>query len=166
MRPFTRIVVAVIALSLIGSMASGEIMLKKKFWSGWNYSTDSVHWEKVGFSGNGLKMHMSGNDEALKLMDSYTGNKTGAAVFGAISGFCIGWWLGGEMANKEDNDATIAYVGVGFMVPALILEGKATSNLKAAVEKYNGPGVSLGLAPIKSLASSQSPLGLVVSYRF
>lgn len=128
------------ALSMFSCVQAQEVSLKKSFWSGWQYSTDGAHYEKVGNSANSLRMIMSENDEAMSELDSYKSNKTLSLVTGVPGGALVGWPLGATLGGGpwEPEYTYMLAIGGTLGVISLVAEGSATRHLKKAVDVHNG----------------------------
>lgn len=165
-----RVVMLFLVISVLAGATLGaqEVSVKKSFWSGWQYSTNGIDYDKVGVSATKLKFVMADNELAIAKLNAYSSNQMAANIFGSISGGMIGWWLGGEIANKTDNNPTLAYAGLVLMVPMIILEAAASSNLKEAVELYKdkAPAYSLNLGRLPTVNRTQKHFGLLLSYQF
>lgn len=138
-------ILAVLMLATTAFGAGPQVTLKKSFWSGWQYSTDGTHFERVGVSANGLRTMMSANQEATKQLDSYKSKETAAAVIGIPAGFLIGWPIGANIGGKEWSSSytTMIVAGASLAVVGMIVESSGTKNLKKAVDIYNGNDQSM-----------------------
>jgi len=141
-------IAVLLLLTLCCSMASGEITLKKNFFTGWKYSVDGWEFKKVGFSGSSLYFKMEGNEEAQLHMKKYKSAKTWELVTAIPGGFLVGWPLGaylGSGGEWKDSYTTMIIIGVPLGLVSLVFESLATRNLKEAVKLFNGESESLGL---------------------
>jgi hypothetical protein len=164
--------VAITSLLLAGSTFAGEIELRKKFFGGWQFTSDAgMSWTKIGVTGSALREAMSGNDSARTEMDRFKTNNTVAVVTSIPAGFLIGWPLGSYVASGDwkDSYTTMYYIGVPLAVVSTIFEITAKGHLKRAVRIYNGEEQALQLKvtvqrPYASTDSGTLMLG--VAWRF
>lgn len=135
MKILLMIVTVIIFLSEIGF--GQTIFLKNSFFGGYSFSTDSLNYEKVDT--DTLSVLMKNNDEALKLLDSYSTNHTVSTVFGYAGGFLVGWPLGGSLASGEwkDGYTTMLLVGGGLVIVSIIFDSIANNKLEEAVNAHN-----------------------------
>ncbi|MBL1214660.1 MAG: hypothetical protein HND52_14995 [Ignavibacteriae bacterium] len=125
-------------LMISSSIYSQNIILKKSFFSGYKYSTDSVNY--VDLDVDNLEEIMSDNEESLDLLNSYTTNSTVSKIFGYLGGFLIGWPLGGYLGSGgewKDGYTTMLIVGGGLTLASIIFESIADNKLEESVSKYN-----------------------------
>ncbi|MBL1215613.1 MAG: hypothetical protein HND52_19760 [Ignavibacteriae bacterium] len=125
-------------LMISSTMFSQSIFLKKSFFSGYKYSTDSISY--VDLDVDNLEEIMSNNEESLDLLNSYTTNSTVSKIFGYPGGFLIGWPLGGYLGSGgewKDGYTTMLIVGGGLTLVSIIFESIADNKLEESVSKYN-----------------------------
>jgi hypothetical protein len=125
-------------LLISSSIYSQNIFLKKSFFSGYKYSTDSVNY--VDMDIDNLKEIMVDNEESIDLLNSYTTNSTVSKIFGYPGGFLIGWPLGGYLGSGgewKDGYTTMLLVGGGLTLASIIFESIADNKLEESVSKYN-----------------------------
>ena len=151
-------------------VSAEKIHIKKTFFGGWKYSTDSIEYKGVGNSGTGLYNLMEGNADAQDQMLRYKKNKTWAAVTGIPGGFLVGWPLGGYAGSSEwkDGYTTMLIVGIPLSIVSLITEASATKNLKNAVKIFNGEesSLSMSLNYIPRLNSNNNDLLVTLNLSF
>ncbi|MEW6052011.1 MAG: hypothetical protein AB1644_13235 [Candidatus Zixiibacteriota bacterium] len=135
-------VLLLIFIAILGGTSTinaKHIYLKKTFFGGWKYSTDSLQFKGVGFSGNGLRNEMSDNQDAVSEMSSYKSQKTWALVTGIPGGFLVGWATGSAIAGKfESTEQTMLAVGAPLFIASIVFEATANRHMKRAVAIYNG----------------------------
>lgn len=154
------LVAAIIALGACSAVNAKHIYLKNTFFGGMKYSIDSIQFQKVGMSGDRLRLEMSDNPDAVNQMNSYKTCKIWATVTGIPGGFLIGWPLGKAIAgNYESSDGTMMLIGAPIAVASTILELVGNSHLSKAVKLYNGelqPQARL-FPPVKNPPGTNSP---------
>ena len=120
------------------SIFSQKIFLKSSFFSGHEYSIDSVNYENIDT--DKLKELIGDNVESIELLNSYSTNTTISKVFGYPGGFLIGWPLGGYLGSGgewKDGYTTMLLIGSGLVIVSIVFESIANNKLEESVSKYN-----------------------------
>jgi hypothetical protein len=93
----------------------------------------------------------------------YKGNRGASNVFGFIGGFLAGYSLGEAITGKKLNGGLLGS-GLGVIGLSALFQIGANSNLKKAVEHYNGNTKGVSLSPGVYADPISTGIGLRLSY--
>lgn len=162
------VLVTVFLIFAVTTVNANEIILKRTFFGGWKYSVDGMKYEKVGYSGAGLKSKMAGNETALHEMNDYAKCKTWSLVTGIPGWSLLGWTLIKRLDDSQwkDSYTTMYAIGIPLSVAAVVFEEISASKLQKAVRIYNGQEKSSALPAPGVFASRNGALGISLNWKF
>ncbi|MFZ1683490.1 MAG: hypothetical protein WAU88_05090 [Candidatus Zixiibacteriota bacterium] len=160
-----------VTFGLVGSVSAGHITLKKNFWGGWRYSTDSVTFQGAGATGDNVKALVGDDSVAVRELSSYASSMGLSYATGIPGGLLLGWPLGGALAgHKWDDTYTImAAIGAPLVILSTVFETSADKHMKKAVASYNQRQDAASSAPsatIFPILLDGKTLGAGVTIRF
>jgi hypothetical protein len=93
----------------------------------------------------------------------YKGNRGASNVFGFIGGFLVGYSLGEAITGKKINGGLLGS-GLGVIGLSALFQIGSNSNLKKAVEHYNGSPKGISFSPGLYTDPISAGIGLRLSY--
>lgn len=102
------------------------------------------------------------NDNSQMFIDKYKQQKSLSIFVGGVSGFVLGYHLGGIINDKQLEPKVIVASGIGILISALLEKGYKKS-IKRAIDSYN-KGVREKKEIALNISSTKHGLGLVLSF--
>lgn len=121
------------------SVFSQEIVLRKSFWLGYQYTTDNTHFKTVGYNSGGLDKIIKKVPGAHLAIQQYKKNTSLAWLSGVPGGTMVGWSLGGYLGGGKwlKNFSVLSAVGIPLIIVSLYFNNEAENNLLEAVTVFN-----------------------------
>jgi hypothetical protein len=167
----TLFLVIVTLLCLAATASADQIVVKKNFWGGWRYSTDSVTFQGVGASGDKIKELLADDSTGLSEMKSFASSSGLSIATGIPGGVLVGWPLGTLIAGRDwtDTNTLMLAIGAPLCVMSTVFDMKAGSHLKKAVARYNerhGSGAEKPTASVFPVMFDGKSMGVGLVIRF
>ena len=151
-------------------VSADDILIKKSFFYGWQYSTTGTSYITVGVSGDGLRGLMKKNLEARNHMLKYRKNNYWAMTTGVTSILLIsvpvGYYI--DKGKWEDSFTPMLLSSIPLMIISLILDSAASKNIKKAVRLYNSKetSLSMSLKYLPTYNTDQNKMILSLNFNF